>query len=653
MPIQVTRDERTGRIKIVIAGRFQGLDTESPPMNLLPEHFPGIQNMNLPGGIPVRMDGFALHDTTMTLATTPTLLARRTPTSGTAEYVGATEGGQVYVWDAAGNSWISLRRGLSTTAGLWWSHTQIADYLVIANPTDGIYKYDGTRLIPLGAKYIADMESDESTWAGSGSFDTTTVREGLRSRLLTSTGAAVTSTLTPATAWNLIDGLLEAKDYNTTTDRISFYVNIDNTANLDTTNTFIRFGDVADANYFQLPASAWGTLANGWNLIRIARSSFTTTGAPVWSNLAKMTLSVDATGATTVNVYWDDVYTIYAAVSVMPAVQIVTTWKNMVLGARSDAEPSTVFYSRVSGPDEFDELASIPIQEADGDETTGLHPYYNQVFVTKDNTCHSISGSVAGTIYPNYNLETILVTTEHGGSSHRALAEAVGRIYVWWRGEIHRYNGTGTEKVSKKIDPTLATVNMARLPYVVGARRRVLNQIFWYYSDGSDSTNQDGIRYDFIEDAFLPTEGQSMALAEQVFDADVEYLLTAEYDGDIMRQDSGSDFAGTAITSFVTLQWLSAQSPDEVKIWEEVFVPYQTNTGSLIVEYRVASHPREFDAAAYTTAGTIDMAVTGELGRVFIGERSRWIQIRLRTVGAAWTQYVPIVVTAFPTGAMF
>ena len=649
--INVQADEDTGELTVSFVGPWQGIDTQSPPMQLRENHLAAAQNVDLPAGVPTRSDGYAIHIAAFDTGTsTPNLLARFVPATGNAFYITADESGQVYSHVAAGGAPTVIRTGLSATTDLYWTHTQLGNYLVIANPTDGNYKWDGTRLIALGAKYIADMETaEDATWT-SGSTSTT-VREGTQSRTHTSTGAAVTMSLTPATAWDLTDGLLDAADYSTTTSRIHFYVNFDVAANVDTATTYIRFGNAADTAFFQATAANWGTLANGWNRVQIAKSAFATTGAPSWASIVKMTLVTDSTGATTVIAIYDDVYLRYSDALTMPSVQHVTNWKNMILGARETANISTFHFSRVSAPDEYDSAASFPIALNDGDGITGMHPYYNQVLITKDNTCHSISGTVAGTVYPNYNLETLLVTIDHGGSSHRALVQAGKYIYIWWRGEVHRYNGTGTEKASIQIDPTLATINMARLSQVVGARRRVLNQITWYYPDGSATANDSAVRLDYENEGFMTVAGQAMVLAEQVFESGIEYMLTALDNGQINQQDSGASNDGTAITAFITYPWVSAGKPDELKCWTEVYVPYETNTGTLVVEYRVAAHPREFTAASYVTAGSIDQAVTGEYGRSFIGENSVWIQMRLRTVAARMTIFSPVILKAVPLGA--
>lgn len=655
MSFKVEYDRDKNQYRVEFGGPVAGLASNTSPTEHLPNHLPDLQNVDLPGGVPTRMDGFALFSAggTLPAGTEPTLMSRLYPSSGAAPiYVFAGRDGIIYNW--TGTAFATLRLGLSTATSVWWSWTQLSDYLIISNPTDGNFKYDGTRLIPLGAKPIANMNvtNGEATWAGSGVTETTTIREGIEARKLTSTGAAVSMTLTPATAWNLTTGLLQATAY-TTSDYINFQVNINDTTKLDTATTYIRFGDVADANYFQLTAAGWGTLVNGWNQVHVLKSAFAITLAPDWATIAKMTITTDATGANTVVTIYDDVYMIYA--SVMPACQIMVTWKNMAIGMSTTANPSDFHFSKVSGPDEWNASAVFPISQNDGQDIRGAHAFYNQIVIGKDNSVHTVGGSVAGTVYPNYRLDHILVTTEHGCSSHRSMVEAGNKIYMVWRNELHRYIGTGTEKVSYKVDPTLDDVNKARLTQIVAARYRTTNELWFTRPGAGSTTNNKLLKYNYIEDAFIPIVGAAFVLLTGVYVNGVEYLAAAEYDGDIMLTDNGTTFAGTAITSYITFPWVSAQRPDDMKMWDEVEVLYETNTGSLVVEYHVAAHPREFVALAstWTTAGTIDMAAVENLGRVFVGARSRWVQFRLRTVGAPFKVFFPFLIYATPLSQVY
>ena len=134
-------------------------------------------------------------------------------------------------------------------------------------------------------------------------------------------------------------------------------------------------------------------------------------------------------------------------------------------------------------------------------------------------------------------------------------------------------------------------------------------------------------------------------MSQTVFEDGTEYLLTANMEGEILRQHDGTTFNGEDINTIIPFPWTSAGPPHGTVSWRELQLPYDTSTGSILVQYRVANHPREFGTAAWTTAGTIDMGVVAEYGRVFIGERSRWVQFRVINVdGAFVTLYWPMAV---------
>src|SRR5512147_93216 len=301
MPIQVQPGD-DGSLLFVLDDFRQGVDTRSSPTKITPTRLPDASNVLLAGGYPQRMNGSTLYTTGMVMpdGTAPTLHAVwKDPASEAVTHLFGGQDGHVYKF--ASGSMVSLRRGLSTTAGLWWSATQLADVLVIGNGTDVNYKYDGTRLLPLGAKYIADMESTEATWSGgTANTDGTYIKQGTQSRFL-SVGAyeSKSMTLTPETAWDLTTGILSAAnggvDYSTS-DYIDFWVYIDDTEALALSTSYIRFGNTGDTAYYQLAATSWGTLADGWNKVHVLKSSYSSSGAPNWNSIAKLTFVINSLG---------------------------------------------------------------------------------------------------------------------------------------------------------------------------------------------------------------------------------------------------------------------------------------------------------------------------------------------------------------------
>ena len=622
---------------------FRGLYSRSTPTSVPDGFLPDIVNMDIPSGIPESMIGSTLFATGMTLTGTHTMLATYYSSAGVPTYLGANTTGEVYYW--TGSAWTYLLRGLSTST-LWWSDEQVGNVLVITNKNDGIFKYDGTRLLPIGAKHICDMESAEVTWAGTNSADTVNVKQGLQGRKITSTGAAVVVTFTPATALDLINGIgPTARDY-TTADRIKFWVYIDDTTKLDTATTYIRLGNAGDTLYFQLTAANWGSLANGWNHVSVLKSAFAITGVtPVWSTIAKVSFAVDATGANTVNATFDDMYLVYA--STMPACSVVTSFKNSLIGMNDTSGTSNVNFARVSAPDDWDVLATFPVAENNGDAIVGGKKYYDQVVVVKDQSAHSIYATVSGTTYPAYRFSQSPITSAYGGASHRSIVEGDGaKLYWWTASDIVMYDGTSVQKVSTEVDPTIAPL-ATRLWSIVGGRLRAKNQLWWAYTPVGASTNTKVLRYDYAQQAWLPSTGQTLENLMNATSSGSDLLLSITSAGRVLQQGSGTTFDTTAISSSLDLPWVSGPDPERMVRWHEAAVGFADSTGTITVKYRTADHPREMATASYSTAQTLTLSSSSEKGRVFIGARSRWLQLQIINVtGAAFQILPPVTIKA-------
>lgn len=346
----------------------------------------------------------------------------------------------------------------------------------------------------------------------------------------------------------------------------------------------------------------------------------------------------------------------------MPPCQIVFAWKEMLLGMDSTEEESGIHYSIVAGPDIYDANAITTIGKGDGTKITGaFQGYGDQMIITKSNSVHPVSVRLTGEAYPAYIFSSPRqLTKEHGCDSHRGIVEAAGNYYLWWKGQLYRYKGVGTERVSYLFDPpsdaangpTIASVNNARAYQVVGSSLRGRNICLWSYPDGSETENSHAIILDYIENGVTFVEGMSAATAMTLRDdAGVESLLTSTYTGRILEQDKGTTFDGTDIPGRVTLPWMHFQ--DRMVSWHEAHVSYDTQTsGTLLVEYRIARHEREFDAAVWVQAAEIDMSATAEYGRVPLGEIAPWCQLRVRTTASPFTLYWPVRVLGADLGIL-
>lgn len=469
-----------------------------------------------------------------------------------------------------------------------------------------------------------------------------------------STGAPASIVFTPTTNFDAVTGLLAAVDYETDkdpgTDYYHFKVYFSNTGTIDTTNTLFRMAD-GDGDTISWPYTAWdsdlvGTampsppVVGTWYDVYCQASEGTDSATFNPANIDTFTWIVD-TSSGTLRMNVDDAYVCYAAR--MPACQIVSSFKNMVLGA----DGSNTYYSATGAPDQFDtvDTSVVVVDENDGTEITGLYPYADKMLIAKDNSIHILDCQFRNLLYPDYDTTLNRVTTEHGCSSHRSMVEQAGKVFMWWRNNIHVFSGLGTTKASEIIDPTLADVEPTRLRYIVGGRLHDTNQLYWWWTPAGGTENTNGIACNTVQGAWLPIVGSEAALAESVYEDEVAYLLTATYDGEILNHNTGSTWNGTAITRFIATPWLSAGKPHPVVSWRKLIVNYANQTsGSLIVEARTADHPQGFSSATYTTIATIAMSDDVDWGGIGHHLRAPWVQYRFRTVGAQVSLYWPITV---------
>ena len=658
-----------GLIRAILSSVRKGAWTHSSVASTPPEFTPVFTNWDLPGGIPTTMYGDADFIATAWTSGWGTTLngafiyrvAGSDPT-----LIIATTGGYVGRWTGA--AWAELRNSLTTTATDWWSGRQFGTDLFITNRTDGIYRWDGDTLVPIGAKPIAQMENDEASLWASETADTTNYREGAQSMYVESTGSQTTMTFTPAANFDAVTGRFSAQAYASDkspgTDFYHFKVMFSNTGTIDTTNTRVLMTDGA-AVTLNFPYTVWdsdraGTtltnppVAGTWYDVYLPALDGTDSGTFNAANIDTFAFAVD-TSAGTLRMNVDDFYVIYDDAKTMPAVQVLEEWKNMLWGGDGTgaANRDTLYFSKVQAPDEYASTASFPIK-AFGEKVTAFKNFYNQLTVGADNHVFTISGSTVGYTYPAYLFDVNEVTDEFGISSHRSVVKAKNRLWWNWQKQFCTYNGTSVEKASYPIDVTIAGIEDDSLFEVVGAPFRRLNQLWWTWPRDGQSANDRLMRYDLETDAWLPCIGITTPLLLQTFVSDQERLLSfTAADRKVKNQADTSSlaFAGTNVAATWELPPLHLQGDtiEQVVVW----LQYLTNTGTLTVAYRVADHLRALAAASYTTLESITQSAAGELGRIRIDDRSPWLQLRLTTDGVRSEIQPPIVVDCIRAGRPF
>lgn len=140
---------------------------------------------------------------------------------------------------------------------------------------------------------IADFEPTE-IWTG-GAADAVNYRTGAQGWKVTSVDTVA------ATAYRDIFLNLTPSGFDDATDIIEADVWIDDIAALDT--VILKAGDGDLTNNFSYSITG---LVTGANLVRVAKSGFTATGAPDWSAINRVQVEVTSTAGNTANVTFDN-----------------------------------------------------------------------------------------------------------------------------------------------------------------------------------------------------------------------------------------------------------------------------------------------------------------------------------------------------------
>lgn len=619
---------------------------------------PTFQNMYLPGGVPTSLPGDGVyHNVAYDSASTVTLHCDYKASIGGAPVtiVGTSLGKIIHI---TGTTATVLRTGFSTAAGIWWSHQQYGSDLFIANSTDGIWRYDNNTLVPIGAKPIAQMESDEASLWASETADTTNYAEGIQSMYVESSGAQTSMVFTPAANFDAVTGRVSARDYvvdkSPGTDYYHFKVRFSDTGTNDTTNTRVLLTD-GDGDTLNFPFSTWDSDRSGtafaislgtWQDVYLKAADGTETATFDATNIDTFTFSVD-TSAGTLRMNVDDFYVIY--VSTMPAVQYLAEWKNMLFGFVSD----DFYFSEIAAPDEFDTDA-VQTLKSDGEAITGVKRFFNQLTIGTENHIYTISGDPQGDEYPGYLFNQSEVTDEVGISSHRSIVKAKNSLIWLWKKALYRYNGTGAVKISYALDEYLSTLDPDDAQFVVGAPMYTQNHVWWTWRRSGQSVNDRVFIYDIEHDAFFTVSGLTTpTLFRTVSSNDEKMQSIDETTRKVYAQYDSTNFSfvGTSMTH--TLDLPPMHIPATACEWFFAWLEWLSNTGDMTIQYRQGDTLLSLIAASYTTAETLTMTAVEEYGKNRIGEWSVWVQIRFSSTATKMQLQPPFLVIARPMDTSF
>ena len=640
---------------IVIDDFTKGLDVYGDVTETEKGAYPEADNMILTRRVLSTVVGTTRHTATAAPNSETVIYAVVfTLVGGTSEHLVYTSGGTWY--RLVTDTYTQLRTGLST-APTYLSHAPFRSRMVLANGVDAVQSWDGTTMLPIGAKMVSTMGATSvpgGTWTGGTNY-TTNVREGTEARQLTASGAStVTMRIAYTATQNFLTGPQSGDpnfDAAASGDafRAQVFV-ISGAANI--TSVDFRFYSTYSTVYFQ--GSATGFSA-GWNAVSLTRNGMTDVGTANWAAITTFEVRLITTGAADIAV--DDSLFQYLT-NPVPVANIAVIYNNFLILGDQTADRVRVSMSTVSQIDSFPTANFVRVTGGgysleQGDRINGMKVYSSVVIIGKPRSIHALSGTPTSTTVD-------VATVETGIDGHNSMVESPFALLYVYGNRIHAFRLTGRSAISQKIGPLLATTNQGGLGPgldVDNAQRHVsirhdeTHSIRWSFAEIGNANNTLQLWYDYDRDAWISEILYAVRHYHHAIVSGTREIHATQYDGFLQRLDVGTTFDGTAIASRVLLPWVAGprKQPEDLPAvvrWLGAILLLDGNT-DVTVEYRVADTPAEATGAFTEATGSPLSASTPDAEKGFVGFGNvlgRFCQIRARTTSGRMELHTPVFI---------
>lgn len=291
-----------------------------------------------------------------------------------------------------------------------------------------------------------------------------------------------------------------------------------------------------------------------------------------------------------------------------------------VFAVSSVANRSRLYWPILGNPEDWTGTGSgnTDVQKSDGEDLQVGIPIGNQSAILFKNT------STHRLLLDQAPFPTRLIQKGTGIAGRNAYAIADGVIYFITPGKRMKatLDGASFTDFPDYIDDVWDSVNSARVPYIQGIYYDKLQQIHWYVSTGSNTTNNLCIVWDVYHKCWLRhTTGYKLNVAALVQNRDI---YAGHYNGTVYKKDvpnlynDASETSPGAIDCYRQSFWTPSKGIAGViqPRWIEHIVKSQT-TGTFMVSYG-------FDYSQDQTTETQNMSGGGDQWDNFLWDAGRW-----------------------------
>lgn len=636
---------------ITIDDLSKGIDTFSTDTQIPKGFYADAQNMVLSKRAPQTIGGLTKFNTTALPNSRITHWAEPyTDNDGNTrllviglDTIGHADGHVLYQYNVGTDTWSPIVNDLDELTfpdGEITPHVPWRGRIIVARDAGIPIKWDGSIAEHVSRLIVVNMETPDAlpgAWTGGVAQSADGRRkEGSQSRTLVD----VTSMFY---TWDdnrdFVAGLFGGTNFSDDADLCLWFRTT--TTPGGTFDVTVRFGDAADANFFETDINGIAS-SSTWAQITAPRSAFATTGVPSWDNIEKVTIFQNTAGW--INDFdWVE-WRLQPELAAPVTARIFELYANQLVLGRFDTNFIQIAYSEVDTIDYFppDQVAQFSggrhaLEKTD--QITTLFAYFDELIVGKVNSSWTFSGTGA-----NVSIGSLPLTI--GIDGFRAIAETPWALHYCFEHNIFGSRLTSRGLVSTNISAILADLSNDSTSRFMALRHDRSNTVRWTLrTNAADPTDQNdlGLIYNYQLDAWSGRYTPKVRYYTKAIVDGVREILCCQYDGFVRRVDVGTTFDGTAIESYITLPWYRSESQDrdahETKWLNGTFMV--KGTASVMVEARFADDPSQFDTAVFSSYGTTPNA---DGGFVYFGVTNRFIQVRLRATSLAFEVTLPIVI---------
>lgn len=301
------------------------------------------------------------------------------------------------------------------------------------------------------------------------------------------------------------------------------------------------------------------------------------------------------------------------------APKFIEIYNNQLFMGGFSLIPSTVYWSEIGEPEDVEPEYFAEFRTNDGDRITGLKSYLGSLIVTKQNSCHRVTGDNPS------NLVLQEITDQYGCLSNRSMVTF--NDYLWWldRQGIVEYNGANIGIISNKVQPIFDNMNItAAMDNAVAIHNKKFNEVWFAIPTSGATLLNTVVVYDYLTKAWTKYEGlniSSLAVAQGSISEQTpffgNYTGSINYFGASFYNDNGA-----AITCMIKTRWHANRGQTTENMYRRFYLnldPIIGFTQAINLEFRL-----NYDDT--TISATNTMYQTPYQSRIDFGLSSRSIQ---------------------------